>query len=724
MTQFVTPPLTSADAPPSGEMAVLLDRLAEGVVLLDTHFAITWANLRASLLLGRPASELAGLDFPTICPGDRAGIAFRLCAQVLESGGTATFDARQPGADTAMEAQVFPAPGGLSIHLRPQPAPSRAESDWHRDTERFEFVMQATSDVIWDWNLATRDLYINPSFTRILGYALGEDAMPHQLWYEHLHPADKDRVINNQLQALRDPAVTYWEDTYAFYRANGTMAILRDRAIIMRDEDGKALRMIGAAQDITRQREAEQRIERNERRFRAMVQSGLDVVLLLDRNFSIQYISPNAFLLSGYTPDDLQGLLALDPIHPEDVAAIFSNGLQLLTRKKVVLPLFRYLMKDGTYRWMEATLTNHLDDSSIGAIIVNVRDITERKESEEAVRLSEERYKLLFYQSPVPKWIYRHEDMRFVDVNDAALLHYGYSRDEFLAMTVLDIRPARETARFQNLAARLGDQKERRNSAAWKHVKKNGQEIDVEVTTHGLDLPSGFHIIAEATDVTQKMELEQRLIEEKVTAQKEIAKAIINTQEKERSEIGKELHDNVNQLLTTTKLYIENIRYFPAQQDTFIDKSAALVQRAITEIRSLSRALVTPTIYDIGFKATLDELIEHYLSLEVFDIQFLFDAEEERIDRGMKLTIYRILQELLNNIVKYAGAKSVAIAIRQDDCRLNVSVSDDGAGFDPCLVRVGLGLNNIKNRAEVFKGIVKIQAAPGAGCTVAISFPC
>jgi signal transduction histidine kinase len=88
--------------------------------------------------------------------------------------------------------------------------------------------------------------------------------------------------------------------------------------------------------------------------------------------------------------------------------------------------------------------------------------------------------------------------------------------------------------------------------------------------------------------------------EEKLTAQKEISKAIINTQEKERSEIGKELHDNVNQILTTAKLYVENIEYYPEKSNVFVVKSKDLLQKSINEIRFLAKQLVTPVINDLG----------------------------------------------------------------------------------------------------------------------------
>ncbi|GAA4341604.1 PAS domain S-box protein [Flaviaesturariibacter amylovorans] len=732
-------------------------------------------------------------------------------------------------------------------HRRQEAEDRRLQEEALRiSNERYQFVAQATSDVLWDWNLATGELYTNQSFARVLGHTPADGVSVSEVWRDNLHPDDHARVLREQKRAICDPEVHFWEDHYRFLKPGGETVYLADRAIIIRNAEGRALRMTGAAHDVTRQKEVELRLERNERRFRAIVQSGLDVVVLLDHRFTITYISPNALVLSGYSADELLGVLGFDALHPQDLAPVFTAGQAILRQPNVVLPPFRLRIKDGSYRWIEATLSNHLSDPDIDAIVINLRDITakkraedeahrltlvaertsncviisdaehritwvnkaftdlleysseevigqqaatlfngpesdpatvgyihdqlsrnqpfacelvhytrsgkpywmevegqpifdekgallqyfalltditERKAIEEAIRLSEEKYKLLFYESPMPNWIFRKDDLRFVEVNDAAIGHYGYSREQFLSMTVLDLQPPSERARVERLLRATPEVIAAEMLPVSRHLRHDGSEIFVELTTHGIYLESGYHVMVIVNDVTEQRTLEQQVLEEKIGAQKEIAKAIINTQEKERSEIGKELHDNVNQILTTTKLYIENIRYYPEQRDTFVEKSAALLQKAISEIRGLSKALVTPVIYDIGFRATLEELIEHYRNLQLFDLELHFEVDEAEIENGLRLTIYRILQEQLNNIVKHARARSVQIRLRRAGNALHICIADDGVGFDPRQKRHGLGLSNMMNRIEVFKGSFEIRSAEGEGCEICIRFP-
>lgn len=416
----------------------------------------------------------------------------------------------------------------------------------------------------------------------------------------------------------------------------------------------------------------------------------------------------------------LQEFLAY--MHPEDVCrlkeAFLSIGQHPFTTYE-----HRIIKSSGeVIHVIHYTEANNNQEKPGVQIMGTVQDITQQKETETLLRLSEQKYKLLFNQSFIPKLIFHADTYRFVEVNDAALKLYGYSREELLNLTIIDLRPPEDRPALCDAINKYRNQRESVFTSIHRHMKKNGELFFVQIEATIIELPSGVHSLVIANDMTEKLQMQQRIISEKVMAQKEVAKAIIQTQEKERQEIGKELHDNVNQILTTIKLYIENIRNYPDHQAAFIDKSVTLTQRAINEIRFLSKQLVTPVINDLNFKAAIIEMMDHYQSLNLFRINYTFEIDEELLDKDIQLTIYRIIQEQLNNIVKHAKASIVTIAVENQEM-LTVSIKDNGIGFDTANIANGMGLNNIKNRAEVYKGNVNLNSTLGEGCHLTITFP-
>jgi PAS domain S-box-containing protein len=216
---------------------------------------------------------------------------------------------------------------------------------------------------------------------------------------------------------------------------------------------------------------------------------------------------------------------------------------------------------------------------------------------------------------------------------------------------------------------------------------------------------------------------EARRLEEKVEHQRQIARATINTQEKERSEIGKELHDNVNQILASAKLFLSSPFMESEERERFSNKAMEHINMAIEEIRKLSRSLVSPSTADLGIIETINDMIGDIKMVQKVDVCFNDGGiDESKLDYGLKLTIYRIVQEQMNNILKYANASKIGITIQEQGNKLSLIITDNGKGFDLVMKRKGIGLNNIINRADVFNGKVDIQTAPGQGCMLQVEF--
>jgi signal transduction histidine kinase len=203
--------------------------------------------------------------------------------------------------------------------------------------------------------------------------------------------------------------------------------------------------------------------------------------------------------------------------------------------------------------------------------------------------------------------------------------------------------------------------------------------------------------------------------------QQELTKAVLNGQEKERSRLGLELHDNINQLLTAARLYISHMQRMPEEREELMVKTKEIIHMAIEEIRKLSKILVQPALQINDLNNSINELAKDMLIGT--GISFTFNTNgiaDKNIPDEMKVTLYRIVQEQLNNIIKYAEADIVIVSIEQNGDQIRLTIQDDGKGFDPEAARRGIGLSNIFSRAEVFDGNVEIKSAPWQGCQLKV----
>ena len=341
------------------------------------------------------------------------------------------------------------------------------------------------------------------------------------------------------------------------------------------------------------------------------------------------------------------------------------------------------------------------------------------------LRESEERYRELFNNNPMPMWVFDAQSFRFLEANGAAVLHYGYTHDEFLSMTLADIRVSGRPEDLKEEVAALRHIRDGVKKGIREHVKKNGEIIFVDGAWHSIMYKDRPAVLALANDVTERIILENELNEQRVTRQRQITEAVIVAQEKERTEIGKELHDNVNQILGASNLYINTAMTDEEMRQELLERSTELVSKAINEIRKISKSLITPGLREIGLIESIEDIIDDMrfvkedLTIEL-DLQ---NISEEQIEDRRKLALFRMVQEQLNNIVKHAKATRVLIRLSIEGQDIVLTVSDNGVGFDVSRHRKGVGITNIISRAELFNGSVEIQSSPGEGCTLAVSLP-
>jgi PAS domain S-box-containing protein len=281
---------------------------------------------------------------------------------------------------------------------------------------------------------------------------------------------------------------------------------------LVHEDHGKPLLAVVTINDITERKSSEEALKNNEHRFRTLIEHGSDSIALIDQNNKILYLSPSVKNVEGYEPEELLGRSGVEHTHPDDLPLLRNTVEELMKNPgKPISRIWRRRHKDGHWMWLEGISTNLLDDPAVGAIVTNYRDITKRKEAEEEILESEARYRLLFENNPFPMWVYDLETLDFLAVNDSATFYYGYSRQEFLSMTIKDIRPPEEIPALMKNVALVHAKID--SADIWKHRKKDGSIIDVEVTSHELVFGGRRARLVLANDITERKRAQEKLAE-------------------------------------------------------------------------------------------------------------------------------------------------------------------------------------------------------------------
>ncbi len=249
-----------------------------------------------------------------------------------------------------------------------------------------------------------------------------------------------------------------------------------------------------------------------EKVYRAMLENNNDVIIRVDFSGKVVFCSNNLIEATGYTATFLNN-------SPPD-KFVFAEDLELITRcwdniiahpRKLSIVEFRIIDPNGNLQWMECSMANHLADYQINGIIINARNIDQRKKSEDRLRKSEDKYTKLFNSNPLTVWIYDVATLKFVDVNEAAVIHYGYTRNEFLNMSLPDIRPKEELPRLMDAVSRAKTLQHNDNKELFKHVKKNGEQIIVRIESISIHLEKKSYRMALAIDMTEFLSQQDKL---------------------------------------------------------------------------------------------------------------------------------------------------------------------------------------------------------------------
>ncbi len=357
------------------------------------------------------------------------------------------------------------------------------------------------------------------------------------------------------------------------------------------------------------------------------------------------------------------------------------------------------------------------------------RDVTEKRKILKDLFCSEELYKKLFYQNPVPIIIWNPETLKIIEVNEEACKQYGFSYEEMVGMSVLNIRINDEHESFLELARKFKEGIINNYFSRSVHLGRDGKEMTFDVTSHKViykDIVC-VCVIAVLVNVSEKIELEETLKTERESHQRKITEALLSGQEKERNELSLELHDNVNQILTAAVInlgILKNKSEEPIKER--LKESSDYIKLAISEIRRISKYLSMPFLNDTSFlHATRTLTQEMFAGCKIkYEINLGGFKNEDGFKEDFKINLFRIIQQTISNCIKHSKAKHFYLEIKGDDYEMvTIIMKDDGKGYDLSLKSKGIGMNNIEQRVNMYEGELFIESFPQKGYSMKIVIP-
>ncbi len=370
---------------------------------------------------------------------------------------------------------------------------------------RLDSILNSMEDVVWSSTPDGQALnFLSVAVEAMYGRPASEFIADPLKWVAMIHPEDREAVVR---AFQRVPEMGEFDAEYRIVRDDGAVRWVHDRGRIVNDAGGKPLRMDGIVTDITGRKLGEAALRESEERFRKIIEHAPEAIQLLDMTTGrFLLVSDASERLFKRSIDELlrSGPMELSPPMQPDGRPSAEKGMEFLKQAMAgEKPVFEWMHRDA--EGCDIPCEVRLLRMEIGGHAVvrgSVTDISARKLAERRLRDSEARYRTLFQANPHPMWAYDLETLRFLAVNAAAVTHYGYSEEEFLAMTIKDIRPPGDVpSLLANVAAVTGGLEE---AGVWRHRKRDGSLIDVEITSHGMDFDGRRAEVVLAHDVTER----------------------------------------------------------------------------------------------------------------------------------------------------------------------------------------------------------------------------
>lgn len=485
---------------------------------------------------------------------------------------------------------------------------------------------------------------------------------------------------------------------------------------------------LGIATDITERKKIEVALRESEEKYRTLVSQSPEGIFIVDLNGNFISTNRSMYESLGYDEKEFLSMNIWDII-PKEYEIQHKSRL-----KKILLEggidesaEYKVLGKNGTEFIVEISSVPYHIAGKLKGIQGVARDITKQKKAESALRESEEKFYKAFHNSPDAITITRASDGLLIEVNESFYRISGYSRDEVIGHFSVDL----------NLWVSLEDHdryisilKEKKRVTDFETLfrTKTGEERNYILAGEIIELKGEVCIIGILHDVTERKRTEEKIKKSREEL-RSLSTHLQTVREEERTNLAREMHDEIGQILTSIKMNLSLIRrqvkakdkkFQTKDLDNEIKSMSEMVDHAVVRVRKMITELRPELLDKLGLIPALEWYAEEFERESKIKCTFKSDFDELSLNHNVELTIFRIVQEALTNVTKHSKAKHVSVNIKKNKGGILIEIVDNGIGITEDLKKGenSFGLIGMRERAYIVGGKLEIVGVEGKGTTV------
>jgi PAS domain S-box-containing protein len=580
------------------------------------------------------------------------------------------------------------------------------------DDLRYDELLDSVRAIVWRAEAPTfQTTFTSKQVEDILGFPAAAWTKDQELWKKQIHPEDRERVLEYSSQETMAGRKHSFD--YRIFDTHGRIVWLRNIVNVI-VENGEPKELVGISVDITEAKRDE------EVRFRhaAIVESSDDAIIAKDLNCLIVSWNIGAQRIFGYTEQEALGQPIAIIIPPE----LWDEEKQILARVRAGAPVEHYettrVTKTGKKVAVSLTISPIRDSAGkLLGFCKLAHDITERKQAEEALRESDERFRKTFRDAGVGMVIVS-PDGRYLAANRKFCECLGYTEEELLTKTVQSITLPEDWPTF---AEKLTETLTHGSSFQWvqkRCLHKSGRIVYTENSASLIRNRDGSpqFFVADVLDVTSRKEAEEAL--------SEMTRKLVQAQEQERARIARELHDDINQRLAILGFGLDQLKDNPSEIESRVRELRRLTTVLASDVEALSHDLHSSHLEYLGVVAGIQSWCREFGERQEMKIEYRHNMQT-RLSSEIGLCLFRVLQEALHNAAKHSGVKRVEVQLQDESGEIHLTVSDLGRGFDLRAVNQGkgLGLTSMRERVRLVNGKITIESQPMGGTTIHVRVP-